>query len=158
MQFSPQDLAFLRDQFIEATAEAIAGTTLTIGSLPPNRLSAPVPANLLAEADPVALPAAQAAQAAADAAQADVDALAAVSNAGFAGTTSSLGALDTRVSAVEARAPDYEQAVLDAQDWMGSALRPVSGLTKTFAILDGDGVTTHTLEFVAGLLVSHVET
>jgi hypothetical protein len=79
---SEQQLDYLRQQFIEATAESVDGSliqenTLPVnriqGLIPPAKLQAGIPANKIIEADPVALPVATNAVALAQAAQATAD-------------------------------------------------------------------------------------
>ena len=124
---SPQQLAYLRSQFLESVAETVPGETITIGSLPPNRIDGPVPASLLDEGDPVALPLAQANETA-------------ISNLS-SGTGTDISVLEARASALESRT-----SVLESEP----VLIPV-GITTNLEFIS-TGPVTNTLIFVNGVL------
>lgn len=135
---SPQQLSYLRSQFIRATEGTIQGTSIATGSLPADRIQGSVPASKIQEEDPVALHIAQ--QNAVDIAalessgtglSADVSTL----QANVTSIQSSVGALQTDVSAIETTL--------------------ATGISVTIVLpLVGQ---TNTLTFTDGLLTAHVQ-
>ncbi len=130
---SPQQLAYLRQQFIQEVAESVDGTALKIGTLPLDRLDeVPVPASSIQEADPIAVP------------------LAAANASAIASLNSSLGTTDSDVSAAEANITSLQSSVVTLQSDV------TVGIT-TNIVLSVSATQTNTFNFVSGVLTGHTQ-
>jgi hypothetical protein len=161
---SDQQLDFLRQQFVEALTASADGAVLRPGTLPPDRLSSPVPSALLDEADPEATPRANAAQSTADTARSEAataqstantarsEAAAAQSSATAAATVGAsaqagVTALSPRVASLEAKRPVWDSV---SDFWSASpAFR--AGITTNVSF--STGPQTLVLTIVDGLIV-----
>lgn len=149
-QFSPQELAFLREQFLEALADSIDGSFVVIGSMPPNRISGTLPASKITEADPLAL-------AQIVSLQAQVTALEDTSGQSaddIVALTSDVAALVARVAALEARTSVWNVASVNAATWTNSFWATNAPLFSGSAEVHNVGY-TNTLYFVSGSVVSN---
>lgn len=151
---SPQQIDFIVNQVLGSLSSAVDGTFVVAGTLPPDRLSEPVPSDLLVEADPAATSLAQTAQAAADAAAAA--AAAAQSVAGTASTAAGaaqddVDALDARVGTLESDSVTWDAAAVQAAAYAASP-GALNGFT-TNLVLPSIGYTAY-LYFAQGALTN----
>lgn len=152
---SPQQVDFIVNQILGQLVAAVDGTFVAVGTLPPDRLSEPVPSDLLVEADPAATLLATAAQASADAAAAS--AAAAQSTASGATTSvdtlsDSVDAIDTRVDSLEADSVTWDAAAVQAAAYAASP-GAVNGFTTNLVLPSALGYTV-TLYFAQGSLTN----
>lgn len=168
---SPQQLDYLRQQFVENLENTADGSAIAVGTLPPDRIEGQVPASKIIEADPIASVLANTAQSAADAAQASAntaqtaaDAAQATADAAQSSASGAQGdadALDTRlttaesnISSLQASSVTWNAAAVLADEWDAStAANTTFATTLVFNCIGS----TITLYIADGLITNAVE-
>lgn len=153
--FSPAEVAYLQEQFLQSLEGNIPGNLIIVGTLPPDRIQGAVPANKLVEVDPIFVVSPAGSISETDKVRWNV-AFSWGDHADAGYITSAPAETDPVFNASDvADITDTDQANWDATyNWFTAEVLETASIVITSGI---GGNTTNYFFFVDGLLVDYVE-